>query len=143
MTAAHAAAHREVVADELVLFENRDEAEIVGEDVDVIYRRNDKRGLEFTRQISFAVKRILEILVRRSSSSTARPQSKSSDTPGCAASARQPRVCSLQKLARAPEYKRVSRRHDIAVHVAAGRQCRKQRLVDFLTSGPRPDLTTP
>jgi len=49
----------------LVLFENRDEAEIVGEDVDVIYRRNDKRGLEFTRQISFAVKRILEILVRR------------------------------------------------------------------------------
>ena len=133
MTAAHAAADGEIVAGELVVFENRDEAEVVGKDVNVIHRRNDKRGLELARQISFAVKRVLEILVRRVVEVQLRAINPNRMIRLGARLKRVGHAFAIFKNLRA----RLGvggcwRRHDVAVHVAAGRKCRKHRLVDLL-----------
>jgi len=52
---AHAATDGDVVADDLVVFDDGDKAEVVGEDVDVIARGNGDDGLELARQVVLAV----------------------------------------------------------------------------------------
>lgn len=46
VTATHAAANSEVVADELIVFDDGDEAEAVREEVHVVHGRNRERDLE-------------------------------------------------------------------------------------------------
>ncbi len=85
VTAPHAAADREVVADEPVVLHDGDEAEAVGEHVQVVHRRNDEGDLEFARQIGLAVKRVHEVLVLRGFEiQLLRRRSRWSDTPGSA-----------------------------------------------------------
>ena len=64
MTASHAAAHGEIVAGQRVVFHDGDQPDVVREDVEVVDGRNDEGDLEFAGQISFAVERIDEILIR-------------------------------------------------------------------------------
>ena len=63
VTATHAAADREIVADEFVVLDHGDEPKAIRVNVQVIHRRNDERDLEFARQIGFAVKRIDEVFI--------------------------------------------------------------------------------
>lgn len=63
MAAAHAATDRDVVTDQTVIFHDGNEAEIVGENIHVVHRRNDEGDLKFARQISLAVQRIGEAFV--------------------------------------------------------------------------------
>ncbi len=56
---AHAAAHAEVVAHQAPAFDDGDEAEVVGEHVDVVERRHREGGLELARQVGGAVQRLL------------------------------------------------------------------------------------
>ncbi len=58
ISAAHAAANRDVVAFQLALLRDGDEAKVLSVDVDVVVRRNDEAGLEFTRQILLAEERL-------------------------------------------------------------------------------------
>ena len=60
VAAAEATAHREIVADELAALDDGDVAEVVGEDVHVVRRRDDEGGLELARQVGLAVERIGE-----------------------------------------------------------------------------------
>ncbi len=60
----HAAADRDVPALDLTfVVEDRDIAEVVGVDVDVVRRRNRDHRLEFARQISLAVNRLHDLVV--------------------------------------------------------------------------------
>src|SRR5262249_26972931 len=52
----------QVVADQLAVFLDGNEAEAVGENVNVVDWRNNERSLKLTRQIGFAVERVNEVL---------------------------------------------------------------------------------
>ena len=65
VAATHAAANGEVVAGEPVVFDNGNEADVVRENVSVVARRDGERHLELSRQITFAIERVHEILVHR------------------------------------------------------------------------------
>ena len=58
---AEAAAGEKIVADQFAVLDDGDEAEVVRENIHVVQRRNGEGGLEFARQISFAVERVNEI----------------------------------------------------------------------------------
>ncbi len=61
---AHAAADRDVPALQRAgLVERRDEAEVLGEDVDVVVRRHRDHGLELPRQVRAAVDRLDHLLL--------------------------------------------------------------------------------
>ena len=53
---AHSATDGDIKAEQLTIFDNRDEAEAVREDVDVVIRRNGHGDLELTRQVGSTVK---------------------------------------------------------------------------------------
>ena len=81
VTATHAAADGEIVTDEFFVFDNRDEADVVRENINIVDRRNGEGDFEFSRQICFAVKRVNEIFIfRRLRNSVARRQSRLNDT---------------------------------------------------------------
>src|SRR5690606_7623270 len=63
VTVRHAepAADRDVVPDDLVALGNRDEAEVLPEDVDVVQRRHDEADLELAGQVRLPVKRLLVV----------------------------------------------------------------------------------
>ena len=63
MAAAHATASRQVVADELAVLDDGDEAHALGEDVDVVHRRDDEADLELPRQVGLAVERVDKVFV--------------------------------------------------------------------------------
>ena len=55
---AHAAADRDIEAGQDAVLDDRDEAEIVGEDVDIVVRRHGEGDLELAWQIGLAVQRL-------------------------------------------------------------------------------------
>ncbi len=59
---AHAAADGDVPTRELAILHDSDEAEVVGEDVDVVVGRHGEHDLEFPRQVVRAVDRLLVLL---------------------------------------------------------------------------------
>jgi len=63
VAAAHATADGDVVAEDLIVFDDGDEAEVVGEDVHVVHGRDDEGHLEFARQVGLAVERVDEVFV--------------------------------------------------------------------------------
>ena len=133
MAAAHAAADGEVVADELPALDNADEAEVVGEDVHVVHRRQDEGGLEFARQVGLAVERVHEILVRR----VVEVELHAVNPDG---------VIGLRLRRERGDHamhigdhrgagvvlRGRGRSHDVAVHVAASRERGEETVVDFL-----------
>ena len=58
MGGAHAATGKHVKADQLIVFDDRDKAQVVGVNIHVIVRRNRHRGFELARQVGLAVQRI-------------------------------------------------------------------------------------
>ena len=66
VAAAHAAPRRQVVAEQLAAaVADGNKAAAVGEDVNVVQRRDGKGDLELPRQIGLAIERIHKVLVRR------------------------------------------------------------------------------
>ena len=59
MVHAKSTADGHIVAKELSFFGNRDEAEILGEDIDIVGRRDGEAGLEFARQVGVAIHRLV------------------------------------------------------------------------------------
>ena len=57
MRAAHAAANAKVESDQLAVFDDGDEAEVLRKNIDVVQRRHRDRCLEFSRQIGWPVDR--------------------------------------------------------------------------------------
>src|SRR2546423_823843 len=55
------AAGQQVITYELSVFGNDHKAQVVGENIDVIRRRNRESGFELSRQIGFAIKRVHEV----------------------------------------------------------------------------------
>ena len=53
----HAAANGNIEANEFSIFNNRDVAKVMGEDIGVIVGRNNQNDFEFTRQVVLAIKR--------------------------------------------------------------------------------------
>ena len=143
VAAAHAAAGGEVVAEQFAAaVGDGDEAAAVGEDVHVVQRRDGEGDLEFPRQVGLAVERINEVLVLRVVEiRAARRRSRSSGRPGCAGRQRADRLARvLAAPARPAHCGGRGRGHDVAVHVAAGRQGGKQGLVDPLDQRPQAAL---
>jgi hypothetical protein len=62
---AHAAADHDVVADDAIAFLDGDEAEIVGEHIDIVVRRQCHGDLEFARHVGAAVDRFVFLLLAR------------------------------------------------------------------------------
>ncbi len=131
VAAAHAAADREVVADQLVLLDHGDEPEVVRVDVHVVHRRDHERRLELPRQVGAAIERIDEVLVRR----LVEVQLHVLDPDAVVGlrlrreRMRQAHAVGKDLLAGARVRGR-GRGGDVAVDVAAGREGGKQRLVD-------------
>ena len=116
----------------LVVFDNRDEAEVIREDVEVIHRRNDKGRLEFTWQIRFAIKRVDVGLIERVIS-----LELETVNPDGVVSARlrperigHPHAVLINLFARFG-VSRNWRREDVAIHITTSSQRREQRLVNL------------
>lgn len=58
MAGAHAAADADVVAEQLAVVQDRDEAQVVGEHVHIVERRCGETDLELARQVTVAVDRL-------------------------------------------------------------------------------------
>ena len=129
MTHSQSPADGHIVAEEFPVLGNRDEAEILGEDVDIVGGRNGEAGLEFAREIRFTIHRFAlgfpsgdEFLV----------EVDLVVGPGLGQGEFAPghRVGVNLLLDRIPL--RVGRSHDVAVHVAAGGDGIEQDLMHAL-----------
>ena len=154
---AEAATDEEVVADELAAFDHGDVAHVVGEDVHVVVRRDGEAGLELTRQVGLAV----EFVDRRAAVVVVggRGEVRVGLVDGSAGfrdllaeaevdlhavhpdgvvggGLRQQRAGQRERIVfdrlRDGVNRRIGRRRDVAVHVAAGGEGGGERLVDSL-----------
>ena len=131
---AHAAANGDGVADDLVVLNHRNEAEVVREQVDVVARRHSHGSLEFSWQVGFAIDRFLlrlgvggdflflAVFVLEPNL-VIRPCGRGEMGADC------PRH--LQRLGMQPGLVRVRVAHDVAVDVATSRDGIHQRIVDL------------
>ena len=132
MRATHAAAGHEVVADQFFVLHDSDEADVVGENVEVVHRRNDKRRFEFSRQIRFAVKRVNERLVER----VVNLELVTVNPDGVISAGlrlqriRHPQAIAIDFIAR-PGVSGCGRREDVAIHIAASREGGEQALINL------------
>ncbi|GJE43124.1 hypothetical protein AEGHOMDF_2303 [Methylobacterium soli] len=127
---AHAAAHRDVPAGHAVLLvENRDEAEIVGEDVDLVRGRHRDHDLEFPRQVGLAVDRLDEALFLAADDALAVEPDLA---PGAGLGQQRVRDGPGEVVGGlvGAGLGRVRGRHHVSVHVAAGRDRVEKRPVD-------------
>ena len=130
----HAAAGGDCVADDLVVLDDGDEAEVVREHIDVVARRHGDDCLEFPRQVGLAVDRLgfrlgtwrhiflLAVFVGQPNLvvRSRRRREVGADRPG-----------HLECLGVHLRLVRVRVTHHVAVHVAARRDRVHQRVVDF------------
>src|SRR5215471_6677409 len=65
MAPAHPAADSEIVAHQAVVLDDGDKPEIVGEYIEIIYRRDHKGCFEFSGQIGLTIKRVCVTFVLR------------------------------------------------------------------------------
>ena len=138
---AHAAAGQQIVTGEFSVFLDGDKAQAVREHVNVIERRNDKRRLEFARQVGLAVERINKTfrgLVLQFQLLAFHPDLVIRRGLG------QQSVGNFARVGLHLFHQRVGRRgggaHDVAVHVAARREGCGQRFVDGLHHRPEAGL---
>ena len=132
VTASHAATDGEVVADELVVLHHGDEAEAVREQVHVVHGRNGERNFEFARQICLAVKRVNEVLVLGGFVIELHAIDPDGVIRlGLRREGQGDFVAVGKDLFARFRVRGRGRGHDIAVHVAARRERREQRLVDL------------
>ena len=130
----HAAAGGDCVADDSVVLDDGDEAEVVREHIDVVARRDGDDNLEFARQVSLAVDRLgfrlgtwrhvflLAVFVGQPNL-VVRPRRRREVGAD--------RLGHLQHLGVQLGLVRVRVAHHVAVHVAARRDRVHQRVVDF------------
>ncbi len=135
---AHAAAGEQVVTGELSVLLDGHKTQAVGEDVNVVEGRNDKRGLELARQIGFAVERVHEIFRRI----VLQVQLLAFDPDlMIPVGFGQERVGNRMRVFLHQIRQRTDRgsggRHDVAVHVAASRKRRGHGFVNRLHHRPQ------
>src|SRR5208282_2919199 len=58
---AHAATGQKIISGKLMVLDDGDESQAIGEDINVVDRRDGESDLEFARQIRLSVKRISEV----------------------------------------------------------------------------------
>ena len=127
VAAAHTAADGEIVAGEFVVFDNRNEADVVRENVQVVHRWNDEGYFEFARQVCFAIKRVHEVFVCRVVQIELHAVNPDCVIRLCLRRERErdPFAIGINLLARLGVGGR-RRREDVAVHIAAGGESGKQ-----------------
>ena len=130
---AHAAAGNQVVAEQLVALGDDNEPEVVGENVDVIQRRNCEGRLEFARQIRLPIERVHEILVAGVIQVEFLAFNPDFVIRACGRVKRGGQGTGLfQHVVHQRTRGRCRRRHDVAFHVPARGNRRDQRLVQPL-----------
>ena len=129
----HAAADQQIVTEQLVAFGDDDEAEIIGEDIDVVQRRDGEGRFEFSRQIELSVERVNEFL------GVIQLEFLALDPDFVIrACGRIERIRQVARLCENVVHQRAGggsrRSHDVAFHVAAGGDGGDQRIVQPLDS---------
>ena len=125
---AKAAADGEIVAEEFPVFPDGDETEVLRVDVDIVARRHGEAGFEFAREISFAVDGFFLLVVGDffavQPDLMVRAGARGEMGADCT------RIIEHRAVQGGLPWVRIG--HDIAVHVAAGRDAVHHRIVDAL-----------
>ena len=132
MTATHAAAGRQSVTDQFVILNDGDESHALGENVDVVHRRDDEAHLEFPGEVGLAVERVDEVFVL----GVVQVELHAIDPNGVVGlGLREQGLGDLlgifEHLLTGGTNRGHGRGHDVAVHVAAGREGVDHGLVDL------------